>query len=94
MCGETEHTAQFGIKSTGAAVDNLAYLRCAAPMAKYPQPSDVYECELYPGRTCRVLSVHNAQVTFQWLGDYSRIELQVVPVNRFIVDFKLVDAEA
>ena len=34
-------------------------------MAKYPQPSDVYECHLYPGRQCRVLTVTNAQVKFQ-----------------------------
>jgi hypothetical protein len=62
-------------------------------MAKYPKASDLYESELYPGRQCRVMSVSNAQVTFRWLGDYSRIEPQVVPVNRFVVDFKLVDAE-
>ena len=62
-------------------------------MAKYPQPQDVYECHLYPGRTCRVVHVMNAQVTFQWLGDYSRIEPQVVPVNRFVVDFKPVERE-
>jgi hypothetical protein len=59
-------------------------------MAKYPQPSETYECHLYPGRQCRVLTVHNAQVTFQWLGDYARIEPQVVPVIRFVADFKLV----
>lgn len=63
-----------------------------APMAKYPQPSDLYECHLYPGRQCRVLTVSNAQVRFQWLGDYSRIEPQVVPVNRFVSDFKPVGA--
>ena len=61
-------------------------------MAKYPKASDLYECELYPGRRCRVVSVCNAQVTFQWVGDYARIEPQIVPVNRFIVDFKLIDA--
>ena len=65
----------------------------AAAMAKYPQATDLYECHLYPGRTCRVTNVTNAQVTFQWLGDYGRIEPQVVPVNRFIVDFKLVESE-
>jgi hypothetical protein len=57
-------------------------------MIKYPQAHEVYECHLYPGRTCRVVHVVNAQVTFQWLDEYSRIEPQVVPVNRFIVDFK------
>jgi hypothetical protein len=62
-------------------------------MAKYPQPSELYECHLYPGRQCRVVMVRNAQVTFQWLGDYSRIEPQIVPVNRFITDFKLVGTE-
>jgi hypothetical protein len=64
-----------------------------AAMAKYPQPSEVYECQLYPGRTCQVVSVNNAQVTFQWLGDYSRIEPQRVPVNRFILDFTPLRAE-
>jgi len=63
-------------------------------MTKYPQASDLYACELYPGRQCHVMSVNNAQVTFQWLGDYSRIEPQIVPVNRFIVDFKIIDADA
>jgi hypothetical protein len=61
-------------------------------MSKYPQTSDVYECHLYPGRTCRVVHVLNAQVTFQWLGDYSRLEPQIVPVNRFVTDFKLIEA--
>jgi len=31
--------------------------------------------------------VQLAQVTLQWLGEYQRIEPQVVPVNRFIADF-------
>ena len=63
-------------------------------MSKYPQPKEVYECHLYPGRTCRVEHVVNAQVTFRWLGDYARIEPQVVPVNRFVVDFKPVKSPA
>jgi hypothetical protein len=62
-------------------------------MVKYPKVSDLYECELYPGRICRVTDVTNAQVTFQWLGDYSRIEPQTVRVNRFVVDFRLIDAD-
>ena len=57
-------------------------------MTKYPQVHDVYECQLYPGRSCRVVKVFNAQVTFEWLGDYAHIEPQVVAVNRFIEDFK------
>ena len=36
----------------------------------------------------------DAQVTFKWLGDYARLAPQIVPVNRFVVDFKLVEAEA
>ena len=40
------------------------------------------------------MHVVNAQVTFQWLGDYARLAPQIVPVNRFVVDFKLVEAEA
>jgi len=57
-------------------------------MTKYPQTHDVYESRLYPGQSCRVVQVVNAQVTFKWLGDYARLEPQVVAVNRFIVDFK------
>lgn len=60
-------------------------------MAKYPRAREVYECLLYPGRTCEVVSVENALVTFRWLADYAHIERQVVPVNRFIVDFALVN---
>jgi hypothetical protein len=56
-------------------------------MPKYPQPGDVYESVLYAGQTCRVVTVQHAQVTFQWLGEYKRIEPQVVPVNRFVADF-------
>jgi hypothetical protein len=61
-------------------------------MPKYPQPSDVYECHLYPGRTCRVVHVVDAKVTFQWLGEYERLAPQIVPVNRFVTDFELVES--
>jgi hypothetical protein len=56
-------------------------------MPKYPQPGDVYESLIYPGQACKVVAVQQARVTFQWLGEYQRIEPQVVPVNRFIADF-------
>jgi hypothetical protein len=56
-------------------------------MPKYPQPGDVYESLLYPGRIVKVMKVLHAQVTFQWLGEYQRIEPQVAPVSRFILDF-------
>jgi Domain of unknown function (DUF4222) len=56
-------------------------------MPKYPQPGDVYESLLYHGQVCKVVAVQQARVTFQWLGEYQRIEPQVVPVNRFIADF-------
>jgi hypothetical protein len=56
-------------------------------MPKYPQPGDVYESLLYPGRVCTVVDVQHAKVTFQWLGEYDRIEPQVAPVNRFVADF-------
>ena len=56
-------------------------------MPKYPQPGDVYESQLYPGQVCKVVHVQHARVTFQWLGEYQRIEPQVVSVNRFVADF-------
>jgi hypothetical protein len=56
-------------------------------MPKYPQPGDIYDSLLYPGQACKVMAVQEARVTFQWLGEYQRIEPQIVPVNRFIADF-------
>jgi hypothetical protein len=56
-------------------------------MSKYPQAGDVYESRIYPGLTCKVVTVQEARVTFQWLGEYQRIEPQIVPVNRFVADF-------
>ena len=73
------------------AADNLPYSQIRQRW-RSPPASDLYECELYSGRQCRVVSVSNAQVTFRWVGDYARIEPQIVPVNRFVVDFKLIDA--
>jgi len=60
---------------------------------KYPRAGELYESRIYPGQTCRVLSVLEAQVCFEWLGQYRHVEQQSVPVNRFIHDFFLV-AEA
>jgi hypothetical protein len=56
-------------------------------MPKYPQAGDVYESLIYPGQACKVVSVQQARVTFQWLGEYQRLEPQIVPVNRFVADF-------
>jgi hypothetical protein len=58
-------------------------------LMKYPGAGEVYESRLYPGQRCRVLQVRNAQVTFEWLGQYEHIKQQFVPVNRFIQDFVL-----
>jgi hypothetical protein len=63
-------------------------------MPKYPQPNDIYESLLYPGRSCQVVGVENARVTFRWLGDYAHIEPQVGPVNRFVADFALLERRA
>jgi hypothetical protein len=57
-------------------------------MSKYPQTGDVYASRLYSGQRCRVLEVHHARVTFQWLGQYAHVEQQVVTVNRFVQDFE------
>jgi len=54
---------------------------------KYPLAGEIYESRLYPGQTCRVLNVLEAQVRFEWLGQYRHIEPQTAPVNRFIHDF-------
>lgn len=56
-------------------------------LLKYPQAGDLYQSRIYPGQTCKVLSVIDAQVRFEWLGQYQHVEPQSAPVNRFVEDF-------
>ena len=56
---------------------------------KYPVPGEIYDSRLYPGEQCEVISVVEAQVTLRWVGQYSRIQPQTVPVSQFIQDFVL-----
>ena len=56
---------------------------------KYPVPGDIYNSHLYPGHQCKVIRVVEAQVTLQWIGQYSKIDPPTVPVNQFIRDFTL-----
>lgn len=56
---------------------------------KYPVSGEIYNSCLYPGEQCEVISVIEAQVTIQWIGQYAQVEPQTVPVNRFIQDFAL-----
>lgn len=60
-------------------------------LQKYPQPGEIYESLLYPGQRCRVQTVLEAIVTFEWLGRYAYVPTQAVPVNRFIQDFDLAE---
>jgi len=61
-------------------------------LQKYPQPGETYESVLYPGQRCAVKSVMEAQVTFEWLGQYAYVTPQRVPVNQFVCDFVLSEA--
>jgi hypothetical protein len=56
-------------------------------MPKYPQPGELYSSHLYPGQVCKVVSVVDAQVTFEWVGQYRHVEPQIATVIRFIRDF-------
>ena len=56
---------------------------------KYPVAGEIYDSCLYPGEQCEVISVIEAQVTIQWIGQYARVKPQTVSVNRFIQDFAL-----
>lgn len=58
-------------------------------LQKYPQAGEIYESLIYPGQRCRVSSVLEAVVTFEWLGQYAYVPSQSVPVNRFVRDFEL-----
>ncbi len=56
---------------------------------KYPAPGDIYQSRLYPGQTCKVISVLDAQVTFRWTNGYEHIDQQTTSVRQFIDDFDL-----
>lgn len=56
-------------------------------LPKYPQAGELYQSRIYPGQTCKVLSVIDAQVRFAWQGQYRHVEPQIAPVNRFVKDF-------
>jgi len=56
---------------------------------KYPTPGDIYQSRLYPGQSCRVISVVDAKVTFSWMNGYDHIDRQTAPVNQFVRDFEL-----
>ena len=56
---------------------------------KYPQSGETYDSAMYPGSQCVVVRVIDAQVTFRWLGRFSNIPEQEVPVNQFLRDFTL-----
>ena len=56
---------------------------------KYPAPGDIYQSRLYPGETCKIVRVQEAQVTFQWISGHDHIDWQIAPVNHFIRDFDL-----
>ena len=57
---------------------------------RYPQAGEIYHSVLYPGQRCKVSSVLNAVVTFEWLGSYEYVDAQTASVSRFIEDFELV----
>ena len=54
---------------------------------KYPMPGELYDSLIYPGQRCRVVSVLDAKVTLQWLGQFAHISQQTVMVNQFVQDF-------
>ena len=56
---------------------------------KYPIPGEMYDSHIYPGQQCEIVSVVNAQVTMQWVGQYAYIDPQIVPVNKFLQDFSV-----
>jgi hypothetical protein len=73
----------------GIAVDLVG----PAMLLKYPRAGEQYESLLYAGERCRVLSVMDAEVTFEWVGRFAHIEPQKVKVARFVRDFSLADSE-
>ena len=58
-------------------------------LLKYPIAGEVYRSRIYAGQNCRVVSVLDALVTFEWLGRYEHVDRQTAPVNRFVEDFVL-----
>ena len=61
---------------------------------KYPVAGDKYSSALYPGQVCRVISVLEGQVAFEWIGQYAYVEEQTVSVKKFVIDFRLLETSA
>jgi len=56
---------------------------------KYPIPGEICNSHIYSGQQCEVVSVVDARVTLQWVGQYAYIEPQTAAVNQFLQDFSV-----
>ena len=62
-------------------------------MPKLPVAGDKYRSVLQPGQHCRVMSVFDGQVLFQWLEQNAFIQEHSLTIKRFVTIFEFVEAK-
>ncbi len=59
---------------------------------KLPVAGDKYRSVLHPGAHCKVISVFDGQVLFQWLEQNAFIQEHSLPIKQFVTIFQFVEA--
>ena len=60
-----------------------------AVAARYPAPGDIYSPRLDPDEACKVISIINGNVTYQWLKQDCHDDIHTTPVKQFVRYFRL-----
>lgn len=60
---------------------------------RLPETGDKYRSVQYTGQRCKVISVFDGQVYFQWLGAYAYINEQTATIKDFLTDFRFIKAK-
>ena len=60
---------------------------------KLPVAGDKYRSVLHPGQHCKVISVFDDQVLFQWLEQNAFIQKHSLPIKQFVAIFQFVEAK-
>ncbi len=61
----------------------------SAVVDKYPAPGDIYSSRLDRGEPCKVISIINDHVTYQWLRGDTDNDVHTTPMKQFIRYFRL-----
>ena len=70
-------------------VGTMAMRQPTSAATKYPAPGDIYSSRLDPDDICKVISNINGHVTYHWLNEESRMDVQSTPIKLFVRYFRL-----